>query len=68
MVIDGKTIPFSHISESINKSKNSAVWTSPKTGKSYDIQKNGNRWEMDIMKKGSSIYDKVTTIKKYMIN
>lgn len=52
------------VKESINEGKNSAVWTSPKTGKSYDIQKNGNRWEMDIMKKGSSIYDKVTTIKR----
>ena len=56
----GKSIKF----ESVNEGKNSASWTSPKTGKSYDIQKNGNRWEMDIMKKGSSIYDKVTTIKR----
>ena len=55
---------YIYVMESVNEGKNSAVWTSPKTGKSYDIQKNGNRWEMDIMKKGSSIYDKVTTIKR----
>ncbi|MDP7367314.1 MAG: DUF2958 domain-containing protein, partial [Candidatus Pacebacteria bacterium] len=48
----------------LDEGKNSAVWTSPKTGKSYDIQKNGNRWEMDIIKKGSSIYGGVTTIKR----
>ena len=63
ILVDPKDLEMNP-NESVNEGKNSASWTSPKTGKSYDIQKNGNRWEMDIMKKGSSIYDKVTTIKR----
>jgi len=39
-------------------------YTDNKTGKQYDIQKNGNKFEMDIIKKGSSIYAKSITIKR----
>ena len=35
-----------------------------KTGKQYDVQKNGNKWEMDIIKKDISIYSKTVTIKR----
>jgi len=50
--------------QKLNEGKTSAAWTDKKTGKQYDVQKSGNRWEMDIMKKGASIYDKVVTIKR----
>ena len=43
-----------------------SVYTDPNTGKNYDLQyvSSKNRWELDIMKKDSSIYDKITTIKR----
>ena len=46
---------------------NEAVYTDPNTGKSYDLQfvSSKNRWELDIMKKGASIYSSaITTIKR----
>jgi len=45
---------------------NSSSYKDSNTGKQYDIQKSGNKWEMDIMKKGASIYDQnaITTIKR----
>lgn len=56
------------LSESIvNEGKTSAVYTDPKTGKGYDLQyvSSKKRWELDIMKKGASIYSNaITTIKR----
>ena len=46
---------------------NESTYTDPNTGKSYDLQfvSSKNRWELDIMKKGASIYSNaVTTIKR----
>jgi hypothetical protein len=45
---------------------NESIYTDPNTGKSYDLQyvSSKNRWELDITKKNSSIYDKVITIKR----
>jgi len=54
-------------SESIDEAAISeSVYTDPNTGKNYDLQyvSSKNRWELDIMKKDSSIYDKITTIKR----
>jgi hypothetical protein len=51
------------LKESVNEG-NSTLFTDKKTGKTYDIQKNGRRWEMDIMKPGASIYSKSITIKR----
>ena len=53
--------------ESVNEGKTSAVYTDPKTGKGYDLQyvSSKKRWELDIMKKGASIYSNaITTIKR----
>ena len=44
-----------------------AIYTDPNTGKSYDLQfvSTKNRWELDVMKKGASIYSSaITTIKR----
>ena len=50
----------------ISESLNEAIYTDPNTGKSYDLQHDSskNRWELDIIKKDSSIYDKIVTIKR----
>jgi hypothetical protein len=51
----------------VNEGKTSAVYTDPKTGKEYDLQyvSSKKRWELDIMKKGASIYSNaITTIKR----
>ena len=51
----------------VNEGKTSAVYTDPKTGKGYDLQyvSSKKRWELDIMKKGASIYSNaITTIKR----
>ena len=50
----------------VTEGKTSAVYTDPKTGKGYDLQyvSSKKRWELDIMKKGASIYSNaITTIK-----
>ena len=51
---------------SMNEDLNEAIYTDPNTGKSYDLQHDSskNRWELDIIKKDSSIYDKIVTIKR----
>tara|TARA_Y100000385_G_scaffold31036_1_gene29284 strand:- start:291 stop:596 length:306 start_codon:yes stop_codon:yes gene_type:complete len=49
------------------KPLNESTYTDPNTGKSYDLQfvSSKNRWELDIMKKGASIYSNaITTIKR----
>ena len=49
------------------ESLNEAIYTDPNTGKSYDLQfvSTKNRWELDVMKKGASIYSSaITTIKR----
>jgi hypothetical protein len=45
---------------------NSTLYKDSNTGKQYDIQKSGNKWEMDITKKDASIYDQnaTSTIKR----
>jgi len=51
----------------VNEGKTSAVYTDPKTGKGYDLQyvSSKKRWELDVMKKGASIYSNaITTIKR----
>ena len=51
----------------VTEGKTSAVYTDPKTGKGYDLQyvSSKKRWELDIMKKGASIYSNaITTIKR----
>jgi len=51
----------------MRESLNEAIYTDPNTGKSYDLQfvSSKNRWELDIMKKGASIYSNaITTIKR----
>jgi hypothetical protein len=51
----------------IGEGKTSAVYTDPNTGKKYDLQyvSTKKRWELDIMKKGASIYSSaITTIKR----
>lgn len=50
----------------IEESLSEAIYTDPNTGKSYDLQHDSskNRWELDIIKKDSSIYDKIVTIKR----
>ena len=51
----------------ITEGKTSAVYTDPNTGKKYDLQyvSTKKRWELDIMKKGASIYSSaITTIKR----
>ena len=50
----------------MRESLSEAIYTDPNTGKSYDLQHDSskNRWELDIIKKDSSIYDKIVTIKR----
>jgi hypothetical protein len=51
----------------VTEGKTSAVYTDPKTGKGYDLQyvSSKKRWELDVMKKGASIYSSaITTIKR----
>jgi hypothetical protein len=51
----------------VTEGKTSAVYTDPKTGKGYDLQyvSSEKRWELDVMKKGASIYSNaITTIKR----
>lgn len=51
----------------VTEGKTSAVYTDPKTGKGYDLQyvSSKKRWELDVMKKGASIYSNaITTIKR----
>ena len=53
--------------EFLNEGKTSAVYKDPKTGKGYDLQyvSSKKRWELDIMKKGASMYSSaITTIKR----
>jgi hypothetical protein len=49
-------------------SKTSAVYTDPKTGKKYSLQyvSYKKKWELDIIKKGASIYSSnaIVTIKR----
>ena len=63
MISSGKAIVESVVTEG----KTSAVYTDPKTGKGYDLQyvSSKKRWELDVMKKGASIYSNaITTIKR----
>ena len=57
-----------YVSESVvTEGKTSAVYTDPNTGKKYDLQyvSTKKRWELDVMKKGASIYSSaITTIKR----
>ena len=51
----------------VTEGKTSAAYIDPKTGKGYDLQyvSSKKRWELDIMKKGASIYSSaITTIKR----
>ena len=51
----------------VTEGKTSAVYKDPKTGKGYDLQyvSSKKRWELDIMKKGASMYSSaITTIKR----
>ena len=51
----------------VTEGKSYAVYKDPNTGKGYDLQYvySKKRWELDIMKKGASIYSSaITTIKR----
>ena len=51
----------------VTEGKTSAVYKDPNTGKGYDLQyvSTKKRWELDIMKKGASIYSSaISTIKR----
>ena len=67
-VLDNYDLELEELMESVvTEGKTSAVYTDPKTGKGYDLQyvSSKKRWELDVMKKGASIYSSaIPTIKR----